>query len=276
MQHRTSMRVTSKRRIMSRNCGAELPTWSPRKSDSKTNGERSEQRKQKELDDLAAQQKQEIVRAEKRLEQIARELSDRATRELESLGQESIRKFQKKLATAKAQADADVRRERQKTEQPEPTTTTPSAERQPIEPGSIVRVVSMNLTGSVSSIQGQEVEVLVGNIKLRRPESDLELIKKPIPLPKNVHVQMSSKELEKNEINLVGCRVDEALEITDKFLDDAFLAQMNEVRIVHGFGTGALRQAISELLSSHPHVARFEAAAQNQGGRGVTVVTLRD
>jgi DNA mismatch repair protein MutS2 len=132
------------------------------------------------------------------------------------------------------------------------------------------------VTGNVSAVKGDEVEVLVGNIKLRRPESDLEVIKRAIALPKNVHVQMSSKELEKNEINVVGRRVDEAVELTDKFLDDAFLAQMTEIRIVHGSGTGALRQAISELLFSHPHVARFQSASQSEGGRGVTVVTLRD
>ena len=237
-----------------------------------------EEKKQKELDDLAAQQKQEIARAEKRLEQIAKELSDRATRELETLSQESVRKFQKKLSSAKAQADADVRRERQRTEPPAVTATVPTAsgEQVPIQVGSTVHVRSMNLTGSVSLVSGDEVEVLVGNIKLRRPATDLEVVKKPIPLPKNVHVQMTSKDLEKNEINVVGRHVDEAVEMTDKFLDDAFLAQMREIRIVHGFGTGALRQAISELLSTHPHVAQFQPAKQNEGGRGVTVVTLRD
>jgi DNA mismatch repair protein MutS2 len=236
-----------------------------------------EERKQKELAALAAEHKQEIARAEKRLEQIARELSDRATRELETLGQESVRKFQKKLSTAKAQAEADIRRERQRTEQPAaPTTPTPNRDPGAIQVGAVIRVISMNLTGSVSAVHGDDVEIMVGNIKMRRPASDLEVVKKPIPLPKNVHVQMSSKELEKNEINVVGRRVDEAVEMTDKFLDDAFLGQMSEIRIVHGLGTGALRQAISELLSTHPHVARFQAASQNEGGRGVTVVTLRD
>ena len=67
-----------------------------------------------------------------------------------------------------------------------------------------------------------------------------------------------------------------ALDMTDKFLDDAFLAQVNPVRIVHGMGTGALRQAISEQLRKHPHVSRFESAPQSEGGRGVTIVTLRD
>jgi DNA mismatch repair protein MutS2 len=89
-------------------------------------------------------------------------------------------------------------------------------------------------------------------------------------------VNISIKQLEKNEINVIGRKVDEAVDLTDKFLDDAFLAQVSSIRIVHGMGTGALRQAISELLSHHPHVSRFESAPQAEGGRGVTVVTLRE
>jgi DNA mismatch repair protein MutS2 len=236
-----------------------------------------EEWKKKEFSDLTAQHKEEITRVEKRLERIVQDLSDRGARDLESAGEESLRKFQKKLANAKAQATTEIRREREKME---PQTMTPAkgpAVSLPIVEGSLVRIVSMGVTGSVSSMKSGEVEVLVGNIKLRRPESDLEVVvKEAIPLPRNVQVQISSKQLEKNEINLIGRKVEEALDLTDKFLDDAFLAQMTEVRIVHGSGTGALRHAISEFLSSHPHVSRFEAAPQNQGGRGVTVVTLRD
>jgi DNA mismatch repair protein MutS2 len=139
-----------------------------------------------------------------------------------------------------------------------------------------VRVVSLGVTGSVTSVLDDAVEVLVGNIKLRRPVTDLEVIGPAVKLPQGVHLSVTSKQLEKNEINLVGCRVDEALDRTDKFLDDAFLAEMREVRIVHGAGTGALRQAIGELLRDHPHVARFSEAPPKEGGRGVTVVTLRD
>ena len=93
-------------------------------------------------------------------------------------------------------------------------------------------------------------------------------------LPQNVRVNVTTKQLDKNEINLLGRTVDEALDLTDKFLDDAFLAQMSMVRIVHGMGTGALRQAISELLKAHPHVSHFEQAPHAEGGRGVTVVKL--
>jgi len=137
--------------------------------------------------------------------------------------------------------------------------------------------MSLGVTGTVTAIRGEEAEVMVGNIKMRRPVEDLEVIEKaPIKLPLGGHLTVSSKELETNEINLLGRRVDEALELVDKFLDDAFLAEMKEVRIVHGTGTGALRQAITELLGSHPHVSRFEVAPQPEGGRGVTIATLRN
>ena len=66
----------------------------------------------------------------------------------------------------------------------------------------------------------------------------------------------------------------EAVDAVDKFLDEAYLNSLSEVRIVHGHGTGALRRVISELLKGHPHVARFSAAPANQGGAGATKVEL--
>jgi DNA mismatch repair protein MutS2 len=190
---------------------------------------------------------------------------------------DSVKRYQRKLANAKAQATSEIRRERQ---QIAPTETKAEevlrSSSVPTE-GSLVRVVSMGVTGSVTSINQNDAEILAGNIKLRRPISDLEVIERQaVKLPQGVHLSFTPRQLDKNEINVVGCKVDEALDRTDKFLDDAFLAQMSEVRIVHGSGTGALRHAISELLKSHPHVARFSAAPPKEGGQGVTLVTLRD
>jgi DNA mismatch repair protein MutS2 len=79
----------------------------------------------------------------------------------------------------------------------------------------------------------------------------------------------------RSELNVIGQRADEATEAVDKFLDEASLGNLSEVRIVHGHGTGALRRAIAELLKDHPHVARFTAAPHDQGGAGATVVQLR-
>jgi DNA mismatch repair protein MutS2 len=235
--------------------------------------------RQKELDQLKAQHRDEIARVEKKLDRIVQDMSERASRELEAARDESVKKFQKRLANAKAQAVREVRREKEnlKPIADEPSSgTTPSRLGFKGREGHIVRVISLAVTGKVTAIKGDEAEVVVGNIKLRRPLADLEVIETaPVQLPQNVHVNISTKQLEKNEINVVGRRVDEAVDLTDKFLDDAFLSQMNTVRIVHGIGTGALRQAISELLSAHPHVSHFEAAPHSEGGRGVTVVTLR-
>jgi DNA mismatch repair protein MutS2 len=135
----------------------------------------------------------------------------------------------------------------------------------------------LEVTGSVANIAGEEAEVVVGNMRMRRPFSDLEVLEKPaLVLPAGVHLSVSTSEMHSNEINLLGCTVDEAVSRTDKFLDEAFLAQLPQVRIVHGSGTGALRKAITELLKNHPHVARSEAPPQNEGGRGVTIAVLRD
>ena len=77
------------------------------------------------------------------------------------------------------------------------------------------------------------------------------------------------------QLMLVGMRVDEAMPLVDKFLDDAFLADAPSVRIVHGFGQGRLRAAVRDLLKSHPHVTGFRDGAPNEGGAGATIVELR-
>ena len=113
--------------------------------------------------------------------------------------------------------------------------------------------------------------------RISRPLADLEVLEVPtLKLPQGVHLSVTKSEDTTSEINLLGCTVDEATSRADKFLDEAFLAQLPQVRIVHGMGTGALRNAITDLLKSHPHVTSFEFAPQNQGGRGVTIATLRD
>src|SRR2546426_4366394 len=235
--------------------------------------------KRKELDQLTEQHKQEIARVEKKLEGIVREMSEKASRELESAG-ESVKKYQKKLANVKAEAARELRREKEKIEPTSKLAPSPAAlpARRPLPEGEgqRVRVVSLAVTGTIASIKDGEAEVLVGNIKLRRPVDDLEVIENVGPkLPQHVQLNITPKQLEKAEINVIGLKVDEALDIADKFLDDAFLAQANPVRIVHGMGTGALRQAIADWLTKDPHVSRFESAPHSEGGRGVTIVTLR-
>jgi DNA mismatch repair protein MutS2 len=77
------------------------------------------------------------------------------------------------------------------------------------------------------------------------------------------------------EINVIGQTVEQATEQVDKFLDDAALAHLPSVRIIHGHGTGALRKGLSEFLRSHPLVATHSAEVEERGGKAITVVELR-
>ena len=87
---------------------------------------------------------------------------------------------------------------------------------------------------------------------------------------------MNSPELQSNEINLVGCTVDEAIHRVDKFLDSAFLAAVSQVRLIHGTGMGHATQGpFLKWLSNQPYVDKFHPAETGQGGNGVTVVSLK-
>lgn len=77
------------------------------------------------------------------------------------------------------------------------------------------------------------------------------------------------------EINVIGLNIEEANQIIDKYLDDANLSKLETVRIVHGKGTGKLRQGIHSFLKKHPHVKSFRIGTYGEGEMGVTVVTLK-
>jgi DNA mismatch repair protein MutS2 len=151
--------------------------------------------------------------------------------------------------------------------------------------GDRVRLTSFGSVGIVDSIKGDDAEVRVKSLRLREKLENLELVELVAPVKtggrfsklrntRGPEVQLSTSDT-RSELNVIGQRADEAVEAVDKFLDAASLAGTSQLRIVHGHGTGALRRAIGELLKDHPHVARFKAAPQDQGGSGATVVELR-
>ena len=158
----------------------------------------------------------------------------------------------------------------------------------PIKVGDRVRLRSFGSIGIVDKLKEDEAEVRVKSLRLREKLTNLELVEEVIPAKQaaskfaglrrttSAEVRLrSSDEHTTSELNVIGRTTDEAVDAVDKFLDEASLASLSEVRIVHGHGTGALRRAIGELLQGHPHVARFAPAAPNQGGSGATVVELR-
>ena len=149
--------------------------------------------------------------------------------------------------------------------------------------GSRVFVKRLGREGTVVSTQGNATwEVVVGNLKcmarlgeieLRNGSSDLR--EQPLETKSKVTLQMSNPELNSNEINLLGCTVDEAIDRVDKFLDSAYLASMSQIRLIHGHGRGVLRKALGEWLSQQAYVDKFHLADSSEGGRGVTLVALK-
>jgi DNA mismatch repair protein MutS2 len=147
----------------------------------------------------------------------------------------------------------------------------------PIQPGSRVTVGALGLEGVVIEVHDKHAEVDVRGKRLRAVLRDLRLIASPPASPSvRVNVDLQPREGTLNELNLIGATVDEALDRLDKFLDQATVADVRELRIVHGHGTGQLRRTVASYLKEHPLVARFDAAPEKQGGGGATIVYLKD
>ncbi len=152
--------------------------------------------------------------------------------------------------------------------------------------GESVKVLSMDLNGTVVSKPDAKgmVEVQMGILKSKVPLSDLEIIEeKPSYLSKAAQAKSGSgksrikvdKTLSVSpELNLLGKTVDEAIAQLDKYLDDAALAHLSSVRIVHGKGTGALRSAVQEYLSRDPHIKSYRLGGMGEGDAGVTIAEL--
>ncbi len=151
---------------------------------------------------------------------------------------------------------------------------------EPVKEGQTVALKSMQGFGTVRRLDGKKgrAEVALGGLTFDVKLEDL------IPVKKEEVRRASSRRREADldlrpppsrELNLLGMRVEPALEAVERFLDEAVLADLEEVRIVHGFGTGALQKAVSERLRGHPSVASHRPGGKGEGGEGATVVTLR-
>ena len=150
-----------------------------------------------------------------------------------------------------------------------------------IKVGDYVFVKKLNATGKVLSKNEskKKLEVAVGAMKISASANDLaEALKtaEDIGQAKTVSVKtnIAAKTLT-NEINLIGQTVDEALVNLDAFIDSCLVASINEIRIIHGRGTGALMKGVQDHLKKHAHVAEFRLGAYGEGDRGVTIAKLK-
>ncbi|HAK54284.1 MAG: Smr/MutS family protein [Vicinamibacterales bacterium] len=145
-------------------------------------------------------------------------------------------------------------------------------------PGDLVEVSGLGIRGRVRSLDGSLAELEAQGKRLQVEVNALAVLEDADrlgPAKVEVAVQLGSTDEVGSELNVIGCRVDEAVARVEKFLDGALLAERRTVRVIHGQGTGQLRRAIAELLDGHVLVDRVATPPPEEGGRGVTVVELR-
>jgi DNA mismatch repair protein MutS2 len=148
--------------------------------------------------------------------------------------------------------------------------------------GDRVSIGSLGFEGIVASIHERDAEVEVRGKRFRANVGDLRVIgggvpSRPEPGAVRVNVQLQPREGEpSSELLLVGQTVDQAIDRLDKFLDEILLSEQRMVRVIHGFGTGRLKEAVVEYLHKHPLVVDVRTASPQEGGGGVTIAELKD
>jgi DNA mismatch repair protein MutS2 len=149
-----------------------------------------------------------------------------------------------------------------------------------IHPGDRVRMPRLKRTGTVLYVHHDELEVDADGLKLKIALRDVVPLEQTEAAKQGSPISGWSADVEEREglpdrVNLLGLRVDEALAETERFLDRAGVKGFQHATIIHGLGTGALKNAVTELLKGHPLVASFRTGEPSEGGAGVTVAELK-
>lgn len=238
-----------------------------------------------EKQDKLEQQRERLLRE-------ANEEAHRVLREAKEYADQTIKVFNK--AGKSTMSARELEQERQKLRQKMNTVEKnmsqkkeqkkkPAPKAKDLSIGDSVKVLSLNLKGTVSTLPNPKgmLFVQMGILRSQVHISDLQLIDEPVITSSTLQktstgkIRMSKSSFVKTEINLLGKTVDEAISELDKYLDDAYLAHLNTVRVVHGKGTGALRKGIHSYLRRLKYVEEFHLAEFGEGDAGVTIVTFK-
>ena len=211
----------------------------------------------------------------------AKETADETMRNFHKFGKENISAAEMEKERERLRKKMEATRSSLQMETAKPKKQHKASD---FKPGESVKVLSMNLTGTVTSLPDAKgnLTVQMGILRSQVHISDLEIIEeKPAYSAVKTRqtgkgkVKMSKSLSVSPEINLLGKTVDEAIAELDKYLDDAYLAHLSSVRIVHGKGTGALRSGIHQYLRRQKHVKSFRLGAFGEGDSGVTIAEIK-
>ncbi|MCC6315939.1 MAG: Smr/MutS family protein [Thermomicrobiales bacterium] len=141
-----------------------------------------------------------------------------------------------------------------------------------------MRVIALGQEGEVTSVSDGMADIRLGALKTRLPLGALERLGRARPQPQEraLYTPPPPAEPVDLELDLRGYRAGEIEPMLERYIEGAYRAGMPFVRIIHGKGTGALRNVVRDFLSAHPAVATYELAPREQGGDGATVATLRE
>lgn len=243
------------------------------------------------LDDRLRQARQDIDAVIAQLREKSESLIEQASARVHKGGVSTG-----EAGAVRAEAAAAVNRIVEGLRQPGAGSGAPSEPARPVTVGAKVTVAGIGLEGVVVAIDGRNAEVDVRGKRMRAKVADLRVLGgapaagPPAGAPATgakpaaagagsrvrVNVALAPREGLLSEINVIGCTVEQAVDRVSKFLDDALVTDVREIRIVHGHGTGALRRGLETFLKDHPLVAKATPAPPNQGGGGATIVELRD
>jgi len=233
-----------------------------------------------------AELEKSFLETQKRLEaEIVRLAADVKDRNLRSqLEKQASRRMGKLASDARAETDAAVL-ETLAASQAD-LGVTPEEIPKPVEPARLVGGQRVRVRGFKQPVifrrhDGRSAEIEAGPMRMKIPVSEILDIEEQDasttakPSHAGRHVTVNAVPGEQDEINVIGCTVEEATRRVDKFLDQAALAAKPAVRIIHGHGTGALRRGLAEFLSAHPLVSAIHSEAEDRGGTAITVAELK-
>lgn len=250
----------------------------------------------KEVEDLKNQLKAKNERLDERSDNIlqkAREEASAILREAKETADDAIRKLNKANAAGMSVTELEKQRQRikdniNKVDKGRVLKAQAPARQHKASDfhiGDRVHVASLNLDGTVHTLPNQkgELNVTIGIMNYNVNMSDLTIIEEASEMRKLKQkssgigkLKMSKTASISPEINLIGMTSDEAIMTLDKYLDDAFLSHISPVRIVHGKGSGILRNAVHNYLKRQKHVKSFRLGSFGEGDYGVTIVEFKD
>jgi DNA mismatch repair protein MutS2 len=211
-----------------------------------------------------------VRRARRESEQIIKDLK-------EQFNDQGIKKRQESIETARKQIQEGIKRTNMSVGVISQQAYMP-VDLEALSIGDIVYVTSLNQKGSVVAVQGKEITVQLGSMKMNIKASKcrfVEWARKENVSPSKTKSFLGKVNQVKREIDIRGMLVDEAEEVIGKYIDDAVLAGLSQVIIIHGKGTGALRKGIQEYLKNNRNILSIAFADMNQGGTGATVAELK-